>query len=304
MSKKRGKTGKDVHRFGGDWTAQKLGVLGDYLCAYTTALKKAPFRKIYIDAFAGSGFREPSKPSQTQSPDQSLLFPESDESNRRALLEGSASIALRTDPPFDRYVFIEKSRDRCFELEQLKSQFPALSDRIEIKQGDANDEIPALCATNWRSKRAVLFLDPYGMQVEWTTIEAVARTQAIDLWLLFPLGIGVNRLLTKSGDLPLSWRRRLDLLLGTRDWEQAFYQVESSEDLFGDDVQHVEKATLQSIGKFFTQRLSGIFAGVAEPVALRNSTNNPMYLLCFAVGNEKGRPIALRIASYLIRDIH
>ena len=31
-----------------------------------------------------------------------------------------------------------------------------------------------------------------------TTIEAIARTKGIDLWLLFPLGIGVNRLLTKE----------------------------------------------------------------------------------------------------------
>jgi hypothetical protein len=35
----------------------------------------------------------------------------------------------------------------------------------------------------------VLFLDPYGMQVDWTTIEAIARTKAIDLRVLFPLGI-------------------------------------------------------------------------------------------------------------------
>jgi hypothetical protein len=42
----------------------------------------------------------------------------------------------------------------------------------------------------------------YGMQVDWTTVEAIARTKAIDLWVLFPLGIGVNRLLTKSGDIP------------------------------------------------------------------------------------------------------
>ena len=61
----------------------------------------------------------------------------------------------------------------------------------------------------------MLFLDPYGMQVEWRTIEAIAKTEAIDLWLLFPLAIGVNRLLTKSGEIPESWRRRLNLLLGT-----------------------------------------------------------------------------------------
>jgi three-Cys-motif partner protein len=69
---------------------------------------------------------------------------------------------------------------------------------IQIRPGDANVEIQELCKKDWSSHRAVLFLDPYGMQVEWKTIEAIAATKAIDLWLLFPLGIGVNRLLTKG----------------------------------------------------------------------------------------------------------
>ena len=42
-------------RFGGDWTEQKLEVVQKYLGAYTTALKNQPFKKLYIDAFAGSG---------------------------------------------------------------------------------------------------------------------------------------------------------------------------------------------------------------------------------------------------------
>lgn len=33
-----------------------------------------------------------------------------------------------------------------------------------------------------------MFLDPYGMQVERETIDTIARTKAIDTWLLFPLG--------------------------------------------------------------------------------------------------------------------
>ena len=48
------------HRFGGDWTTKKLQILGGYLSAYTTALKKQNFRTGYIDAFAGSGYRTPS----------------------------------------------------------------------------------------------------------------------------------------------------------------------------------------------------------------------------------------------------
>jgi len=150
----------------------------------------------------------------------------------------------------------------------------------------------------------VLFLDPYGMQVEWETIECVARTKAIDMWLLFPLGIGVNRLLTRSGDIPSSWRVRLNKLLGTSEWEEAFYRVERTRTLFDDDETHVVKASQESIGVFFNNRLKSVFEGVAEkPGVLRNSTGSPLYLLCFAAANPKGAPIALSIAEHILKEV-
>jgi three-Cys-motif partner protein len=94
------------------------------------------------------------------------------------------------------------------------------------------------------------------MQVDWTTIEAIARTKAIDLWVLFPLGIGVNRLLTKSGDIPETWRRRLNLLLGTEDWSEEFYRFESTPTLFGGAVERVVKASTETIGRYFNDRLN------------------------------------------------
>ena len=147
----------------------------------------------------------------------------------------------------------------------------------------------------------MLFLDPYGMQVEWKTIEAVAGTKAIDLWILFPLGIGVNRLLTKSGDIPDSWRKRLNLLLGTESWYEEFYRVERKPTLFG-ETDDIVKATTETIGRYFNERLRSVFAGVADqPKVLRNSANCPLYLLSFAVGNQNCAPIALRIANHLLR---
>jgi hypothetical protein len=44
-----------------------------------------------------------------------------------------------------------------------------------------------------------------------------------------------------------------------------------------------------------------VFFDVAEkPMVLRNTKNCPLYLFCFAVSNEKGAPIALRIANHLL----
>jgi hypothetical protein len=104
--------------------------------------------------------------------------------------------------------------------------------------------------------------------------------------------------------MPSSWRQRLNLLLGTEEWVEEFYRVESEPSLFGEDQERIVKASMATIGKFFVKRLEIVFAGVVnEPGVLRNSSNNPLYLLCFAVGNTNGKEIALRIAGHLLRDL-
>ena len=291
------------HRFGGDWTSAKLDVLADYLSAYTTALKKSPFQKGYIDAFAGTGYRTLRQEAE-ESKSEILLFPDLAASGPQELLDGSARLELKAEPRFDRYLFIEQNAERCAHLEELKREFTELAPAIRIEQAEANQKIQELCKKDWRKHRAVLFLDPYGMQVEWKTIEAVAATKAIDLWLLFPLGMGVNRLVTTSGNIPESWRKRLDIMLGTKDWFQEFYQTETSSDLFGNHVERLVKAKTEVLGRYFIERLKTVFPGVSEnPGVLRNSNNNPLYLLCFAAGNVKGAPIALKIANSLLKRI-
>ncbi|NUN15369.1 MAG: three-Cys-motif partner protein TcmP [Myxococcales bacterium] len=300
MGRKTTNDGK-AHKFGGDWTTTKLKVLERYLKEYTTALKNTNFRKGYIDAFAGTGYRDPGR---DDSEDQNILFPDLAMDEPQRLLDGSARIALKTEPRFDKYIFIERSESRCAALDGLKREFPDKAADMEVRLGDANREIQNLCNKNWRSNRAVLFLDPYGMQVDWATIEAVARTKAIDLWLLFPLGMGVNRLLKRTGEIPESWRARLDTLLGTKDWYDEFYNVRVESDLFGNEMRRIEKATLETIGRYFNRRLKSVFAGVVEePGVLKNKANCPLYLLCFAVGNKGGKDIALRIADHILNGV-
>lgn len=290
-----------AHRIGGDWTSAKLGVLAHYSSAYNNALKNQPFIKGYIDAFAGTGYRTM---QQADGAAENLLFPDLAAADSQELLDGSARLALKTDPRFDRYVFIERNSGRCAQLEGLKSEFPELAKNIRIEQGDANQKIQELCTKKWSNRRAVLFLDPYGMQVEWKTLEAVAKTKAIDMWLLFPLGMGVNRLLKKSGDIPKEWREKLDSILGTTDWVKEFYATETMVDLFGNSDERLVKVKIDRIGQYFVNRLKSIFPCVSEsPGVLRNKNNNPLYLFCFAAGHEKGGIIGRRIANKLLEGI-
>lgn len=297
---------RSSHRFGGKWTDKKLHILAGYLAAYTTALRgkpshQSPFKLAYIDGFAGSGSRSDRANEQERHQER---FQFTDFNLERGLLDGSARIALKVSPPFDTYIFIEKHVERCNELESMRDEFPEARDRITILNGDANEEIQRLCRRHWAGHRAVLFLDPYGMQVEWRTIEAVAGTGAIDLWLLYPLWMGVNRLLPRSGEIPPAWRQRLNQLLGEETWYDEFYRVDRQVNLFGDVDERVSKVSTEVIGQRFVSRLQQIFPGVSEvPGVLRNTRGYPLYLLCFAASNKSGAKVALKIAGHLLKGL-
>jgi three-Cys-motif partner protein len=223
-----------------------------------------------------------------------------------ARIDGSANIAVGLPDPFDNYLFIEKSSARLEELRQsLRMSYSDRLPRCLFEQGDANEVLRRWARQrNWKKERAVVFLDPYGMQVEWRTIEVLGATKGVDLWYLFPLGVGVSRLLTRRGDIDPSWQARLDALFGTQEWRQRFYQTNTTmPNLFGETHNTLERnASPTEIEDFITERLSSCFAGVAKGLVLRNSRSNPMYLLCFAAANERGAPIALRIVRHLLGE--
>jgi three-Cys-motif partner protein len=292
------------HNFGGDWTDEKLKCLSSYLTAYGTALKKQDFYRLYIDAFAGNGWITLRK-NVAEDNGQGNLFSTEDPTTKP--IEGSARIALKIDPKFSEYIFIEKDHTRYSELENLKVDFPDLKDKINLIKDDANLSIQSICNNyQWMSekKRAVLFLDPYGMQVSWETIRIIAETKAIDLWYLFPLGMALNRLLRRDGNIDVPNRRKIDEVLGTSDWYDYFYGLESTRGLFDNpSSKRIKTANNDIISRYFIDRLKTVFTdeGVAEnPRFLYNSKNIPLYLLCFASGNPKGAPIAVRIAEHIL----
>lgn len=190
-----------TQKFGGDWTEQKLQVLDNYLTAYCRIFEVNSaakyFDTIYVDAFAGSGLIEKRR---APAADSVPLFSEFTEPETVGFLRGSALRAL--EHPFKKYVFIERLAARVVELKKVRAESPR-KDAIVIEQGDANAVLEKFVgSTDWNKCRGVVFLDPYGMQVDWKTIEKLGATKAIDLWMLFPLGQAVMRLLRKEGDPP------------------------------------------------------------------------------------------------------
>lgn len=290
---------KPQHPFGGRWTEQKLEILEKYLRAWLNIFhrneKAKFFKKVYVDAFAGTGYRNEASGHQ-----ENDLFQPDVAAENETFLSGSVERVMQLDPGFDEYVFVDAKKQHTGALAEY-SEDP----RVTVACADANH---FLCEwvkrQDWRTTRAVVFLDPYGMQVDWETLEALARTQAVDLWVLFPLGGGVNRMLTRGDLPPENWQLKLTRFFGTDEWKTAFYRTRDEDTLFG-TVSQVEKiADLEAVKTFFIERLERIFPGVAaNPARLLNSRKNPIYLFCFASANPDKADLAIKISQHILKGI-
>lgn len=293
-----------LHRFGGDWTRTKLQILQGYLKAYSNIFNSNPqaqyFDTWYVDAFAGTGyvnFKDEAKGDESISLLGDLPEPETDQ-----FLKGSATIALEVDPGFKNHLFIDTKKEHCESLAGLKLQFP--KKKIEIRQGEANDELTKwVQSRDWKKTRAVAFLDPYGMQVDWKTIEMLGATKGVDLWLLLPLGVALARMLPRNNLPSEAWAQRLDRAIGTSDWRQELYTPTGQVDLFdmGKGLAMARNTDTRGLEAFMIKRLETAFHTLhPTPRPLNNSRGNPLYLFCFAAGNERGAKPAMRIASHLL----
>lgn len=269
--------------FGGDWTIEKLEILSSYLDAYLTALQAQPFKKIYIDAFAGTGV------IKLKNVDDEVV--------------GSAQIALMALKKFDFYYFIEKDNQKAEALKNtIQQNFPHLINRTEVLNGDANQMLSELCSQiNWIANRALLFLDPCATEVAWSTLQTVGNTKAIDVWYLFPF-LALQRMLPNNGIKP-EWCKRINRLLGDEGWQEEFYKEEPQMNIFGTTSQY-KNINTESLEKYILTRLNTVFPAVApNPRIFRNSNHSPMFLFCFAVSNDnpKAQQLALRIANHILK---
>ncbi|MCM2479220.1 three-Cys-motif partner protein TcmP [Serpentinimonas maccroryi] len=280
--------GGDQHQFGGVWTRIKLEALEKYLGAFNTALSKQHFTRIYVDAFAGTGRCDIKVNGEKQS------------------IDGSARRALAANPGFHKYHFIELLPRKLDALKSLAEDHP--DKNIEIVQSDANTALKLLCTQyQWCNERAVLFLDPFGMHVEWTTLEAIAKTGAIDVWYLFPYA-GLYRQAAKNADaLDAVKESSLSRVLGTDAWRQAFYVQKRQTDMFGGDDGDERNADHREMLDFVSERLKGLFAAVTAPKVLyqggdsKNPSGAPLFALYFAASNRN--PKAFGLATKIAKDI-
>lgn len=282
----------------GPWAADKLQRLGKYLAAYATIMAKQRWADgfIYVDAFAGAGRAVVRPARSTQAPvNVEFDFGPDDEERDQDLervLDGSPAVALGVSPPFTKYVFLERDDDRIRRLEQLRGEFQNRD--ISIEPGDSNNYLrdKLVNGFNWQKWRAVVFLDPFGMQVPWETLSALATTKAIEVFINFPVNMAIQRLLKRSAKFTDKERKKLDGYFGDPGWYQLLYQ---SEGLFGPQVGKVEDSGKRLVS-WYRDRLKSTFGFASTAYLVTSTKNRPLYYLVHAGPKETG----VKIASHVL----
>lgn len=277
----------------GPWARQKLDGLEAYLHAYTIALKKQSFELVYVDAFAGAG-RSRIRDAWAGADDEDLqLLDDEFVRSEEQFIEGSPHRALALEHPFTQYHFFDADAGRAALLEGLRAEYPAR--KISVQDGDANELIQKLVPRiAGRNMRGVAFLDPYGPHLDWRTVAALGSTKKFEVIINFPLGMAINRLITRSGDIPETWRAGLNGCFGGADWESLVYAERT--DLFGDTTRHKVDDAAKRLLDHYVGRLKTLFGHAATPSVVRNTRGVPIYYMLWAGPH----PLGHKIADYIL----
>jgi len=258
----------------GSWSRQKLILLGKYLETYTSILntpKNYSWFKgcYYIDAFAGS------------------VTPW--DKDAQEYIDGSPLVALKTIPSFNGFVFIEKDEKRLEgNIKPLIRAFPEKD--IRVLPGDCNeilitDILPKFLKS--KGLRGFIFLDPYGLELCWDTVEAIGLAGVFDVFVNFSV-MGVYRQLGNTPP-PENVRATIDAVMGTKDWLPEAYQRSTQLTLseeFSPRVERKNERLPERLTECYRKQLKTCFAYVSKGIMMRNASGGPIYSLILASQKE------------------
>lgn len=284
-----------MNEFGGDWTKIKIEILVKYAQAYLTIMNvfanRYKWRLLYFDGFAGSG-------EIIKITNDELLGNQ----NTEVTIGAARRIIELNDPrSFDEYYFVEKDLNNYLRLvENTKKAFP--KKKISTIQEDCNKKLIDLSnflrTPKNKNYRTLVYIDPCGMQLEWRSIEAL-KELPIDMWVLVPTGLGVNRLLKNNGQISDAWLERLEKFLGMDKSEIEKYFYKKSASLFPDiTIIKKEHDAIAKSSNLYRSRLKEIFNFVSNPYELKNSSKSIMYHLYLTSNNSN----AIKIANDIVRE--
>jgi len=292
--------------WGGSWTEQKLDTFESYVKAYLTIMNvyrdKYNWKLLYFDGFAGCGTRSEEEQKEELQKSLALFGEDNVDAKDLQVYQGAAERVVRLEDQmrgFDFYYFIDLLEENCTRLELKLAQYPTQGFK-QFRPGDANEMTRQLGVALKRDKqlKSLALLDPFGMSIDWSTIESIAG-KSVDLWILLPSGVIINRLLERDGSL--RHYEKLERFFGLQKEvirEKFYDKVEEDVNLFGESLTWYQKKdnSIRLIADLYIERLGELFPYVTNnPLVMLNSTNVPIYHFVCASFNATAVKIAQQI---------
>lgn len=211
--------------WGGSWTELKLDAFENYVNAYLTIMsaQKQKFSgwptTIYFDGFAGSGERFSTIEEEKD------LFSDYFIKEDLELYKGSAERVLSLNQKFDHYYFVDNNKKAIDKLKQKLSNSNLIRINCNFITDNVNNQLINLSKILNSQNAALVLLDPFGMQIDWSSIE-ILKDKRVDLWILIPSGVIINRFLDRKGKLNFSNKLQSYFGLSEDKIRERFYETE------------------------------------------------------------------------------
>jgi three-Cys-motif partner protein len=224
----------------------------------------------------------------------SLIEKDQADADQQQFIDGSPRVALKIANRFTRYIFIEPDAERASDLDAVRAEY-ICSAQIDVRHESAAEGIKWLLARNISraTHRGIVFLDPFGAQLDWQIIQLLAQSKIFEVVINFALNMAIQRMLPNSGVFQLGWQERLTAYFGTSQWYNEVYEIRS--DLL--DKYLEKRPDYQSrLLEFYRHRLKAAFGFVSQPKLIRNTHGVPLYYLLWAGPHRLG----LKGANYIL----
>jgi three-Cys-motif partner protein len=245
-----------------EYAKDKLRILEGYVYRFITSMRDKPWRELfYIDLQAG--------PGKNVFADKEVML-------------GSPLIALTSRYAFSQYRFVEYD-PRLAQALQERVQASERRESVRIIEGDCNtvvDEIVSeleridkvYIAGKWPSLN-LAFLDPEGLELNWSTVEKLGRINRMDLIInVSTSGFTHNFDNNFAAD-------RLDAYFGSGDWRTEYGKVVEK------DSTHIRRHMID----YYKRRLKSLgYHTVEDERVFKNSRNVQIYTLIAASKDNLG----------------
>ncbi len=265
-------------RDSGEWVKEKLFYVQRYIDTFEIAMRNGSWRqRNYIDLFSGPG------KCVIRGTNEHLL--------------GSPLLSLNTQYPFTDYYFGDLDQQNIDWLKERTQVSKVSQDHIHYLAGDANRNVMKVTHDIERVDKVFIkglgsclnlaLLDPEGLELEWTTVEALGKMKTMDLIIHYSQN-GLTRNLDKyldSNDDTI-----IDKFFGDRRWRNVYKDSLSKQETSGRHRMLIDyyKANLSKMGYVV---INDQQQTTREPLIRNTERKAPLYRLIFASKHSLGNKI-------------